>query len=78
MFENKQVEGIYYTRFVASWVKVNGKIYYDEFRGWLESLVINGRHLTEDEVHDIVNLADNGKLELQENARAFKKKFKEN
>jgi hypothetical protein len=74
MFENKQVEGIYYSRFVASWMNARGKIYPDTFKGWLRSLVINGRHLTPGEVTDIYNLASNGKLELEMSAKNYKHK----
>lgn len=73
-FENKTFEGIYYSRFIASYVKVNGKIYKDEFEDWLRSLTINGKKMTEDEIWDIYNLATCGKLELETNCRNF---FKE-
>ena len=78
MFENKMVEGIYYSRFAASWRNVTGddgsmnhrKVGW-KFRAWLRSLVINDRHLTEEEIWDIYNLATNGKLELESDARKF-------
>ena len=74
MFENKVFEGIYYSRFIASYMNVRGKIYRDEFRGWLKSLIINGEHMPDDVVDDIVELSVNGKLELEENCRLY---FKE-
>jgi hypothetical protein len=74
MFENKTFEGIYYSRFIASYVKVRGKIYTDEFRDWLRSLTINGKKLSEEEIWDIVNLGTSGKLELESNCKNFFKK----
>lgn len=41
------------------------------FRKWLEQLLINGRHLADDEVRFITNFATNGKLELEVNAKKF-------
>ena len=78
MFENKLVEGIYYSRFVASWFNANGgKLRRTAFRTWLNQLVINGRHLTEDEVREIYDFATNGKLELESNAIQFMISVKE-
>ena len=77
MFENKMIEGIYYSRFVASWINAGGARFYKMqcrrlgFEIWLKQLVINGRHLTEEEIRDICNYAWNGKLELEENVRNF-------
>jgi hypothetical protein len=73
MFENKEFEGIYYTRFIASYVKVKGGFNGDEFRRWLRSLKINGQTMTEDIIWDIYNIATNGKLELETNVRNFLK-----
>ena len=74
MFENKVFEGIYYSRFIASYVKVRGKIYPDEFKDWLRSLTINGKKIPEDVIYDIYNLATSGKLELEMNLKHFIKK----
>ena len=41
------------------------------FRYWLKQLVIDGEHLTDEEVRRIYYFATNGKLELQSNASAF-------
>lgn len=71
MFENRNFEGIYYSRIIASYVKVRGKIYRDEFMDWLRSLTINDKKLTEDEIYDIYNMGTNGKMELESNCRAF-------
>lgn len=71
MFENKIIRGVHASRYIASWVKAGGNFSRKpygrfDFRVWLESL-----GLTEDEVSYIYNLAENGRLELQESARHF-------
>lgn len=73
MFNNNNIDimgGVYETRFIASWLRVGGKLQYgkdyDDFREWLESL-----ELTVDEVEHILNLARVGKLELETSAREF-------
>jgi hypothetical protein len=72
MFENKEFEGIYYSRFIASYMKVKkGAFDGDEFRAWLRSLSINDKTMTEDEIWDIYNLATNGKLELETDCKIF-------
>ena len=78
MFENKIIEGIHISRFIASWEDAGGNCRKDRnlFREWLETLVINGRHLTDEEIHDIYFIAGNGKLELEMSAKAFIKKNK--
>ena len=70
MFENKMFEGIYYSRFVASWFKSGGKIN-NKFKEWLKSFTINGKQVPEDIIQEIYCYADNGKLELEESAKAF-------
>lgn len=73
MFENKVFEGIYYSRFIASYVNVRGKINPDEFRDWLRSLTINGKKIPEDVIWDIYNLGTSGKLELETNLKYYLK-----
>ena len=70
MFENQLIEGIYISRFVASWVNKGGKLDFT-FKEWLGTLVINERKLTNDEIKDIYNFATNGKLELEISALKF-------
>lgn len=70
MFENKLIEGIYVSRFVASWHDAGGGTY-RKFKSWLSSLIINGRKLTQEEINYIAHFAYNGKLELEESARRF-------
>lgn len=72
MFENRAINGIYMTRFIASWMNKGGQIRYgkdrDNFREWLLSL-----GLSENDAQDILNLATNGKLELETSAKQFLK-----
>ena len=70
MFENRIIEGIYISRFVASWVNEGGKLN-SKFKEWLKTLVINGRKLTDEEIQDIYNFGTNGKLELESSAAKF-------
>ena len=70
MFENKVYEGIHYSRFIASWFKSGGKLDY-RFKKWLQSLKINDKEITEEIIREIYDFAENGKLELQETAKAF-------
>lgn len=74
MFENKSINGIHASRYIASWVRAGGALYYGEdihnFYKWLLSLDI-----TEDEAKHIKRLAENGKLELEVSAEAFIKEL---
>lgn len=78
MFENKMINGIHISRFIASWEDAGGNCRKDRdlFRKWLSSLIINGRHLTDGEIHDILFIAGNGKMELEDSAKAFIKENK--
>lgn len=68
MFENKLTHnGIHYSRYIASWRKMGGKIY----RGGLFEKWLIEEGLTEDEISDILNLAENGKMELEMSAQIF-------
>ncbi len=69
-FENAIIRGIHISRYIASWNHEGGKIN-TSFRYWLKQLVIDGEHLTDDEIRRIYNFAKNGKLELQSNASVF-------
>lgn len=69
MFENKCIEGIYYSRFIASWYNSGGGK--RGFKLWLGQLTINGRKLTTEEIREIEEFRCNGKLELEENAKNF-------
>ena len=68
-FENKKTKthGIPYSRYIASWNNIRkGRFYYGEFVDWLQHL-----GLTKEEINGIAFLADNGKLELEDDARKF-------
>lgn len=72
-FENKQVNGyVYYTRFFASWIRSGGDpIYLRKERGfedWLRHLGLN-----EEDINGIMFLAENGRLELETDAKRFLK-----
>ena len=71
MFENKTIEGIHISRFLASWINAGGRNFDGVFVVWLMKLRINGRKLTDDEIRDIQNFGRNGKLELEEDAELF-------
>jgi len=72
MFENKLYEDIYYSRFIASYIKacrqanVPCKRY--EFKKWLEALIINGKSIPAEVISEIDDLFDNGKMELESHA----------
>ena len=71
MFENKLIDEVHATRYIASWVNVGGTLdrhtggLYD-FQDWLESL-----GLSNDDVMYISYLAICGRLELETSARQF-------
>ncbi len=79
-FKNETECGIYTTRFIMSWVREGGTfsrrgIGYDEFREWLQTLIIDGNPLSENDVDHIVFMAQNGKMELENSAKMFLKKL---
>lgn len=69
MFENKLTHnGIHYSRYISSWKQAGGKIYRGGlFERWLREI----EHLTEEEISDILFMAENGKLELECSAKMF-------
>ena len=79
MFENNYSHNlkVHYSRYIASWINAHGGRYkrelFEGFRHWLRDEC----KLTDDEIHDIWEMATNGKLELQENARRYLKNYKE-
>lgn len=74
MFENKLVNGIHASRYIASWVRSGGALCYGEdyhnFYRWLLSMDI-----TEEDAKYIKRLAENGKLELETSAEMFIKEL---
>lgn len=75
MFENKTIEGIHVSRFLASWINAGGREFDGVFVIWLMKLRINGRALTNEEIREIQNFGRNGKLELEEDAILFLDNF---
>ena len=69
MFENKEVNGILYSRYIASWRNCGGQITYGHksaWYRWLESMDI-----PEEIIWDITNMALCGKMELEDSAKKF-------
>lgn len=70
MFENNLVNDIHETRYIVSWLRAGGSLYYLEdvadFRYWLKSL-----GLKKAEISHIVHLATVGKMELEKSAEEF-------
>ena len=71
MFRNRNIKGIYISRYCASWIKAGGQRFDHYFIEWLTSLEIDGEKLTLPEINEIRNYAQNGKLELEDSARNF-------
>ena len=67
---NTKVRGINKSRYIASWLNIEGPMDH-RFRAWLDSLLIDGEHLTREEIDEICDFAENGKFELQEDAKRF-------
>lgn len=68
-FINGEVRNIHKSRYIASWMNATGAL--AGFESWLEQLIIDGSGLSEDEISEITNFAENGKLELETNAKFF-------
>ncbi len=70
-FENKETKrGIRYSRYIASWAKIGrkyGPVYFNgEFKRWLIMVGCN-----EEEANEIAELADCGKIELEDTVELF-------
>lgn len=72
MLENKKHDGIHYSRYIASWRNMGGRFFDEEFKEWLRSEGFN-----EDEIREVKELAECGKLELEMAAKQFINKEKE-
>ena len=70
MFENGNFNGIFYSRFIASWVRKGGMLKTGHditmFRSWLTEIGCD-----DETVDKITFLASNGKLELENSAERF-------
>ena len=71
MFQNRKIKGVHISRYCASWIKAGGQRFDHYFIEWLKGLKIDGEHLTFNEICDIRNYAQNGRLELETSARNF-------
>lgn len=71
MFENKVINGVHASRYIMSWLRsggtfnIRGEGYY-EFKEWLDSL-----GLEDEDAEYIVQLARNGRMELETSAKLF-------
>lgn len=66
MFDNKTFNGIYYSRFIASWDRYGDGYSPWRFRDWLKSL-----GLPKEVINEISYLYENGKMELEDSASKF-------
>ena len=70
MFENGNFNGIFYSRFIASWVRKGGMLKTGHdismFKSWLTEIGCD-----DETVDKITFLASNGKLELENSAEKF-------
>ena len=84
MFENKKVKvrdtqtecgwyEVYISRLIASWHNAGGQHYRGAFEEWLKTL-----GLDDDTIRYICNVANNGKLELETDARKFIESYNPN
>ncbi len=74
MFENKktEVQGVHYSRYIASWKNAGGNYFGEQFRKWLGM-----NCCTEREINDICEMANCGKMELETTAAKYVKKMNE-
>lgn len=71
-FKNEFIKGIHTSRYIASWHKrYQGAHSNYLMKEWLRDLIINGEHLTDEEVTFIRNFDTNGKMELEDDARRW-------
>ena len=67
-FENAktEVQGVHYSRYIASWLICGGDYFGEQFRNWLRA-----NCCTEAEISDIYEMATCGKMELQYGSQTF-------
>lgn len=74
-FENKVIRGIHVSRYIASWRKATWETEaierQSDFPKWLSHLIIDGEPLLPEEIRFIRNFAENGKMELEQNAKDY-------
>ena len=67
--------GIHYSRYIASWIKAGNTRFgwvSSSFAAWLESVGCDDQ-----EIHDILMMANEGKLELELSAERFRKEHED-
>ena len=69
MFENKLINGIHASRYIASWVRSGGDLHWDDNRNFYKWLLAMG--LSKEDALHVKRLAENGKLELENSAKKF-------
>lgn len=78
MWKNETECGIHATRFIMSWVRSGGELRYgkdyDDFKEWLGTIKVDGKNLSDQDVNHIMDLATNGKMELEYLAKEFMKR----
>ena len=65
-WDNKFINEIRASRYIASWTKAYGPYYDENFEKWLKNLGVN-----EEDIFNLVQMATCGKFELERNAREF-------
>ena len=68
---SETIKNIPITRYIASWYIAGGNRSIHRIREWLKTLIIDGEHLSDDEIELIAECAVNGKLELEGSAKRF-------
>ena len=71
MFDNKVFEGIQYSRIVASWTNIQGKVDY-RFKAFLKNITINDKPIPDEIIKEIYEFGSCGKFELETLAEQFK------
>ena len=61
-----EVQGIHYSRYIASWHNCGGSYYGSRFEEWLKA-----NHCTDEEIRNIVIMAITGKMELERGRDEF-------
>ena len=65
---------MHYSRIIASYSNVGGDVRSFKFKDWMKQITdcnTGERVLTDEQINDIYNLATNGKLEWETDARNF-------
>lgn len=73
MLENNKVDGIHYSRIIASWYNSGGYRNRFDLEDWLLHLKEEGvlPSLTESDITNITEMATCGKMELEHDAKRF-------